>query len=127
MNCFKHTKTVSVGICQACGKGLCVECARDTSAGLYCADGCHSAGKMQKVKVSADHTSHSTSYYRSAATFLLLSAIIVLATKLPFLAANESILLSISVVLCIGAAVFFLIGRKVSIEELSAQLSSARP
>lgn len=36
MKCFNHTDKDSVGICKACSKGLCLECATDLGHGLAC-------------------------------------------------------------------------------------------
>ena len=36
MNCFNHPERSAVGICKACNKGLCPECAADLGHGLAC-------------------------------------------------------------------------------------------
>ena len=36
MNCFTHQDRAAVGICKACAKGLCAECAADLGHGLAC-------------------------------------------------------------------------------------------
>lgn len=38
MNCFNHPDKVAIGICKACGKGLCSECVTDLGYGLACKD-----------------------------------------------------------------------------------------
>jgi hypothetical protein len=40
VNCFAHQTAPAVGICRACGKGVCAGCAADTGAGLGCKDSC---------------------------------------------------------------------------------------
>jgi len=41
MNCWRHRDRVAVGVCRACGKGLCAEgCAREGDDGLHCDDAC---------------------------------------------------------------------------------------
>lgn len=40
MNCFTHQAAPAVGICRACGKGVCAACAADTGAGLACPGAC---------------------------------------------------------------------------------------
>ncbi len=40
MNCFKHTERNANGICKACNKSVCEECAIDTGLGLACSDEC---------------------------------------------------------------------------------------
>ena len=36
MNCFNHPNVPAVGICKACQKGLCKECAVDLGHGIAC-------------------------------------------------------------------------------------------
>lgn len=36
MNCFYHPNASAVGICKACSKGLCPECAADLEFGIAC-------------------------------------------------------------------------------------------
>jgi len=36
MNCFNHPDVPAVGICKACQKGLCMECAVDLGHGIAC-------------------------------------------------------------------------------------------
>lgn len=40
MNCFKHTDTVSVGVCRNCFKGVCSKCAIDFGDGIACSEEC---------------------------------------------------------------------------------------
>ena len=40
MNCFHHPITIAVGICRACGRGLCSECASSGSDMLACPGRC---------------------------------------------------------------------------------------
>jgi len=36
MQCFNHSDKSAVGLCKACGKGLCAECVSDLGFGLAC-------------------------------------------------------------------------------------------
>lgn len=36
MKCFNHPSAEAIGICRACSKGLCHECAADLGYGLAC-------------------------------------------------------------------------------------------
>ena len=36
MNCFNHPDVPAVGMCKACQKGLCMECAVDLGHGIAC-------------------------------------------------------------------------------------------
>ena len=36
MQCFNHPEKAAIGICKACNKGLCAECASDLGHGLAC-------------------------------------------------------------------------------------------
>jgi len=40
MNCYTHNDAYAIGICKACAKALCMECAHDTGNGLACKDTC---------------------------------------------------------------------------------------
>jgi hypothetical protein len=40
MQCYSHNSTSAVGICRACGKGLCPACAREIKVGIVCSDPC---------------------------------------------------------------------------------------
>lgn len=40
MHCFNHTSSSAVGVCKACQKGLCSECAVDVGMGIACKDSC---------------------------------------------------------------------------------------
>ena len=40
MLCFNHTSSQAIGMCKACQKGLCSECAVETSAGIACPGDC---------------------------------------------------------------------------------------
>lgn len=40
MICYQHHERTAVGLCRACQKGVCPECAVDTGRGLACCPGC---------------------------------------------------------------------------------------
>ncbi len=41
MKCHRHRERDAVGVCIACGKGLCAEtCAQDSDPGLHCDEAC---------------------------------------------------------------------------------------
>lgn len=40
MHCYKHTETEAIGICKACNKAVCPECAIDTGRGIACSEAC---------------------------------------------------------------------------------------
>ena len=40
MQCFAHATVAAVGICRACGKGICRDCAREGAHGIVCSDPC---------------------------------------------------------------------------------------
>lgn len=51
MNCFNHVTTPCVGICIACGKGVCPECAADLTRGLACKGICeHEARRLLDLR-----------------------------------------------------------------------------
>jgi len=40
MHCFNHPRNDAVGICRACGKGICADCIVPTEHGLTCSPKC---------------------------------------------------------------------------------------
>lgn len=40
MNCFRHSDVPAVGLCKACSKGVCPDCAAEASGGLACRGSC---------------------------------------------------------------------------------------
>lgn len=40
MNCFKHKEAPANGICKACNKAVCGQCALDTGNGIACSEKC---------------------------------------------------------------------------------------
>jgi hypothetical protein len=40
MNCFRHAEVTSVGVCRACGKGVCSVCASESKGVLACRATC---------------------------------------------------------------------------------------
>jgi hypothetical protein len=40
MKCFYHPESDAVGVCKACSKGVCTECAVDVGNGLACKEQC---------------------------------------------------------------------------------------
>lgn len=53
MNCWRHRDRVAVGVCGACGKGLCAEtCAHESDLGLHCGSDC--AARLRDRTVGRD-------------------------------------------------------------------------
>ncbi len=53
MNCFRHRDRPAVGVCAACGKGLCGdECAHDGAHGLHCDATC--ARRLRRRETHGD-------------------------------------------------------------------------
>ncbi len=40
MNCYRHQSHSAVGVCKACMKGICTECAVEIDGALACAGSC---------------------------------------------------------------------------------------
>lgn len=50
MECFHHAGTAAAGVCKACGRGLCRECARVDGGWIHCEGECGTyAGIMRRV------------------------------------------------------------------------------
>jgi len=80
MNCYRHPPLPAVGICRACGKGLCSGCAADEPFGLACRDCCE--GRVAAIgrvfAVSAGSARWSNSMIRSQAVFLVAFGVVFL-------------------------------------------------
>ena len=53
MNCFNHPDVPAVGICKACQKGLCMECAVDLGHGIACKSHQEEVGML--ITIQADN------------------------------------------------------------------------
>ena len=42
MQCINHSSVQAMGVCQACGKSICAECASQLANGIACAGSCES-------------------------------------------------------------------------------------
>lgn len=56
MNCYIHTNNQSVGICKACQKAVCKECAIDTGRGVACSEKC--AEEVKVLNEIIDRSKH---------------------------------------------------------------------
>ena len=52
MKCFRHNEIDAVGICRACNKGLCVDCAADLGHSIACKGSCEQAAEATHDLVS---------------------------------------------------------------------------
>lgn len=52
MNCFVHPERNAVGVCRNCGKGLCTECAVETTNAVAC------AGCVERVNRTNEYTDY---------------------------------------------------------------------
>ena len=73
MQCFNHEDRSAVGLCKACGKGLCRECAADLGHGLAC-KGVHE----DKVTSLNQITTKSAEIYDAAPKNALIAPVFVL-------------------------------------------------
>lgn len=80
MYCFRHPAVPAVGICKACGKGLCTGCAADEPFGLACRDSCEervqTLGRI--VDMSTRSAVWSNSVQRTYAAFAVVLGIVFL-------------------------------------------------
>lgn len=54
MKCFRHREHDAVGVCVACGKGLCAEaCSHDSELGLHCDERCTERSRKREVAASS--------------------------------------------------------------------------
>ncbi|AXX98764.1 hypothetical protein [Profundibacter amoris] len=74
MQCYNHDDQNAVGLCKACGKGLCHDCAADLGHGLAC-KGVHE----DKVTSLNQITTKSAEIYNAAPKNALIAPLFVLA------------------------------------------------
>ncbi len=117
MQCFYHPSQPAVGVCQACGRGLCRECAAEVNERLACRDR-HEA----MVRSLDDLTQHAltqrrrtrTIYLRNAAFYFLSGGAFVAfgASQLRWMGMTALLLLVLGVFLLLAALFHFLESRK---------------
>lgn len=68
MRCFNHGVRPAVGICKACGRGLCASCAADLGRALACRGRCEEEALriVQLVDASSENTRTYEAAQRSA-------------------------------------------------------------
>jgi len=54
MNCYVHRDRPAVGLCKACGKGLCPECLVEIADGLACRGRCEERARRINAMVDAN-------------------------------------------------------------------------
>lgn len=74
MHCYRHPEKPAVGICRACNKGLCRDCAAELNFGLACRNSCEERVTLLNriVDTSAGSIAAANSNLRSASGFLML-------------------------------------------------------
>jgi hypothetical protein len=70
LKCFHHPTDDAVGLCKACGKGVCRVCAVDLGEGLACADSCEVAARdlIMQIRVSREALKSTPSIYKTQST-----------------------------------------------------------
>lgn len=54
MKCFAHEDAPAIGICKACGRGVCRSCATVSTFSLACSDACEKeAGELNEMNAKA--------------------------------------------------------------------------
>ena len=46
MNCFYHADKAAVGVCKACGRGICADCAADIGDAIACKGRCEAKARV---------------------------------------------------------------------------------
>lgn len=79
MKCFYHPDQDAVGICFACNKGICKDCAIETHNGLVCNDTCENRYPDSLAKLDRLSEKLATAFTITALIYLLAGMILVIA------------------------------------------------
>ncbi len=79
MKCFYHPEKDAVGICFACSKGVCKQCAIETHNGLACNDTCENHYPASISKLDRLCQKLATSFTITALIYLLAGMILIIA------------------------------------------------
>jgi hypothetical protein len=75
MNCFYHSDRPAAGICKACNRGVCVECATDVGAGLACKGKCEERVVEVDKLITLNLKSRSSAKGQSRQTAIFMAVI----------------------------------------------------
>ena len=67
MKCYVHTSVDAIGVCKACQKGLCRECAVDAGHAITCKGNCESIAadyEASRKRTSVTYQTATTSWYQ---------------------------------------------------------------
>jgi len=104
MKCFNHPDINAIGVCNACSKGLCIECAADLGHGLACKNKHES--KVEDIDMII---SKNTKIYSSASKNTLIGPIFSLFMGIVFSGFgyfSKTSMTSLTFILGIGFIVF---------------------
>ena len=131
MNCFNHENVPAVGVCQACGKGLCRNCASETAKGLICAAPCTASrepdptvGLLQRlseeIEVEATEAQYNSVFYG-----MLLGMLTIILAPIGCLIIADSTT-DVGPLLVTGAALFIALSAVVLVASSKLRSSQAR-
>jgi len=119
MKCFYHPESDAVGICKACQKGLCPECAVDVGNGLACKEKCEDEVRAINEFAEKNKTLYQKAAganYRNAVLYGL-SAALFLVPGLFFVGKNNAVsglLIIMGIFFFLGSLFSYISGRKLS-------------
>src|SRR5262249_47400783 len=76
MKCFNHHQSDAIGICKACCKGICAECATDVGGGLACTATC--IGAVQQITALVRANAAASSIGRGRVAYLWPAFLVVM-------------------------------------------------
>ena len=85
MKCYYHQDSDAIGLCKACSKGVCVQCAIDAGGGLACRGSCEETVRSINALISGSTNrvaSRLRASYFWAAFIVTLGVLFVLAPLL---------------------------------------------
>ncbi len=89
MKCYNHTEKDAIGICKACGKALCQECAEFEHHALICKDdeSCKERARINRIV----YHNNKVRYSKMAKAILVLLALAILVPTVAFMVMNFTV------------------------------------
>jgi hypothetical protein len=113
MNCFNHPDVPAVGICKACQKGLCMECAIDLGHGIACKNHREDVEMLNTIQADSKRAIQNTEVlYRVITVFILGIAVVLGGFSSRPTGINDAILIFGGTGICFLSAIYSISGHR---------------